>query len=273
MSFAIIRADSEMLAFPVVAGVTSILFTIAMLFPTIVTKVLHQQHVVYGPLEYAVTFATYFGLAFIATFFNVCVVYTTKVRLEGGDATFMQSIAFAFSRIPQIFMWSLLAASVGLVLRSLDNAARKSRGIAGFLIGLIANLLGAAWSVLTLFVVPVMVYEGVGPFAAIGKSVDTLKKTWGESLIRHYGLGLVQFVLLLPAVLGFIGAIFGMSNGLAPGVGMAIIGVLILYIMAVALVFSVANSVFNTALYSYAATGKVPAGWSADTLHGAFRRK
>jgi hypothetical protein len=41
------------------------------------------------PLECILVAAAYWGLAFIATFFNVCVVYTRKTRFEGGDATFM----------------------------------------------------------------------------------------------------------------------------------------------------------------------------------------
>src|SRR5262249_12538519 len=141
---------------------------------------------------------------FVATFFNVCVVYTTKVRLEGGDATFWQSLGFAFSRIHLILAWSLVAATVGMLLHGLDNMARRAGGLGKVVLAILRSILGAAWSLITIFVVPAMVYEGLGPFAAIKRSIDTLRATWGESLIRYYGLGFVQFVLLLPAfLLGF----------------------------------------------------------------------
>jgi hypothetical protein len=71
---------------------------------------------VYGIVQYAIIFLTYLGLAFIATFFNVCVVYTVKIRFEGGNATFMESLKFALSKIGLIFYWSLISATVGLVL-------------------------------------------------------------------------------------------------------------------------------------------------------------
>ena len=101
-SFSIIRKDSEMLWFPVLAGFFSLLFSAALIVPTFILNVAEQaggDRLVVGPLQYVVLFITYFGLSFIATFFNVCVVFTTRVRLSGGDATFMDSVKFALSRI------------------------------------------------------------------------------------------------------------------------------------------------------------------------------
>src|SRR5438128_1438778 len=108
MSFGVIRKDSEMLWFPILAGIFSILFSVALIVPTFVLDVADQagaSGVVVGPLQYAALFVTYFGLAFIATFFNVCTVYTTRVRLSGGDATFGDSIKFALSKVHLIAGW------------------------------------------------------------------------------------------------------------------------------------------------------------------------
>jgi hypothetical protein len=38
------------------------------------------------------------------------------VRLSGGDATFFDSIKFAFSRVHLILGWSVVSATVGLFL-------------------------------------------------------------------------------------------------------------------------------------------------------------
>lgn len=122
--------------------------------------------------QYIIIFLTYFGLAFIATFFNVCVVYTAKVRFEGGNATFGQSIRFALSKLNLIFQWSLLSATVGLVLRILQSLAsnfgKAGQVVANILIGLV----GMAWSIVSIFVVPVLVYEGLGRNCC-GKEVNT----------------------------------------------------------------------------------------------------
>jgi hypothetical protein len=271
MTFDVIKKDNEMLLFPLLAAICSVLFSVAMLFPTVITHLLNDGgSFVWGPLQLAATFATYFGLAFITTFFNTCVVYTTRVRLSGGDATFGQSVSFAFSRIGRIISWSALAASVGLLLSMLENAARNAKGVGAILLSILRGLLATAWNVVTLFVVPAMVYQDLGPIDAIKSSMDTLRNTWGESLARHYGMGLASFLFTLPGILGGVLIVVAMGSGLPVGVGIALLAVVGLYILGVALVFNVANAVFNTALYHYATSRQVPAGFSPEVLQGAF---
>jgi membrane-anchored glycerophosphoryl diester phosphodiesterase (GDPDase) len=272
-SFGVIGKDKEMLWFPVLSGFFSLLFAAALLVPSFVLQVVEKTghgHLVVGPLQWVTLFVTYFGLSFIATFFNVCVVNTTRVRLSGGDATFLDSIKFAFSRVHLILGWSLVAATVGILLRCLDSIAERS-GLAGrILLGILRAVLASAWSILTIFVVPVMVYKGLGPFDAIRESVGTLKKTWGESLVRHYGLGLAAFVCLLPCVL-LVMLGFGTAAAV-PFLGGALIGLGAVAFLAVALVFSVASSVFNTILYHYATSGAAE-GIDATLLSAAFTQR
>jgi hypothetical protein len=271
MTFDVIKKDNEMLLFPLLAAISSVLFSVAMLFPTVITHLLNDGgSFVWGPLQLAATFATYFGLAFITTFFNTCVVYTTRVRLSGGDATFGQSVSFAFSRIGRIISWSALAASVGLLLSMLENAARNAKGVGSILLSILRGLLATAWNVVTLFVVPAMVYQDLGPIDAIKSSMDTLRNTWGESLARHYGMGLASFLFTLPGILGGVLIVVAMGGGLPVGVGVTLLALVGLYILGVALVFNVANAVFNTALYHYATSRQVPAGFSPEVLQGAF---
>lgn len=54
---------------------------------------------------------------------------------------------------------------------------------------------------------------------------------------------------------------------------LVIILIAVLYFIIVMLVFSVANTVFNTALYVYADTGKIPEGYSQEILSIAFKRR
>jgi hypothetical protein len=266
LSFAVIRQDLEMLLFPALGSLFSLLYCALVLWPTILSHLLDPQGtgLVWGTVQWVAAFATYFGLAFIGTFFNTCVVYTAKTRFAGGDATFGESLSFAVSRLHLVFLWSLVAASVGVLLRALDQAAERAGGIAAALLAALHGVLGLMWSVVTLFVVPVMVYEGLGPFDAVRRSVQVLKRTWGESLVRHFGLGLVQMLATLPAVLLVV---------LALAAGTLLLPLLVLavvYVVVVSLVFSVANSVFNAALYEYATSGAVPGGFDRETLRGAF---
>jgi hypothetical protein len=275
LSFAVINKDRELLAFALLSFIFSTAFAIAMIFPSVLPTLVdgnfsRESLEVY---QYVIVFLTYFGLAFIATFFNVCVVYTTKVRFEGGDATFGESFKFALSRIGVIIQWSLLSATVGLLLRLLHNLASRLGKIGEIVAHIVIGLIGMAWSIVTIFVVPVLVYENVGPVDAIKKSATVIKKTWGESLIRAIGLGLVQFLVffLIIVVTGLIGYVVTNQFG-AWGLAVTIaVGACLLLLAG--LIFSVATTIFNTALYVYANNNQIAAGFNDDVVKGAFRPK
>jgi hypothetical protein len=275
LTFGVIDKDRELLGFAFLSFIFSTIYTIAMIVPSIVPTIM-DRGVSSESLEiyqYAILFLTYFGLAFIATFFNVCVVYTTKVRFEGGNATFGESIRFAFSRIGIIVQWSLISASVGLLLRILHNMASRLGKIGEIVANIVIGLLGMAWSILTIFVVPVLVYDNIGPIDAIKKSAAVIKKTWGESLIKTIGLGLVQLLVFFVVIAFTVALSYGLMMafdvwGLATGV---CIGLLLMLLTG--LIFTVANTIFNTALFVYANNHSVPDGFSEQVVKDAFKQK
>jgi hypothetical protein len=275
-SFRIIRSDKEIMIFPVLATIFSLIFVALMAVPFLMANIMEQIGLdKLGSLAmYLIMFIIYLGLAFISTFFNVAVVYCAKKRFEGGDPTFGEGLKEAAKRIHIIFLWSMLSATVGIILRMIENAAKNNKNyIARLILSTIAGLAGAAWSIVTLFVVPALVFDNVGPFQAIKKSVETLKKTWGESLVRHYGLGMAQFAFI------FIGALVLLVPGIIITVavywpvGVGLIGLFILYIIIVSLIFGTADTIFNTALYMYAKDGKTPSVYAEDTMKNAFEAK
>jgi len=275
LTFSVINKDRELIWFAFLSFIFSTLFTVAMIFPSVIPALMSKGFATESleVYQYIIIFLTYFGLAFIATFFNVCVVYTTKVRFEGGNATFSESISFAFSRILVIVQWSLVSATVGLLLRILQQLASNLGKIGQLVANILIGLLGLAWSIMTIFVVPVLVYENVGPIDAIKKSAAVIKKTWGESLIKTIGLGLVQFLIML-AIIALSGALtYGLMKvfditGFLIGVGT---GLVLLFLTG--LVFRIANSIFNTALYVYANNNLIAPGFGEEVVKGAFRQK
>jgi hypothetical protein len=277
MSFAVIRKDSEMIWFPVLAGLLSILFSAALFVPTFALGVfaaLGLNESVAGVLKLIVVFVTYFGLAFITTFFNMCIVYTTKVRISGGDATFGESIAFSFSRIHLILGWSLVSATVGLFFFMLDSIAEKAGLLGKILLYVLRTILASAWAITTMFVIPSMAYKGLGPFDAIKDSVHTLRQTWGENLIRHYGLGLASFVCALPCLI--LVALGSYLTSVVPALGLAAIGLGVIALIVVSVLFNMANTVFKTALYAWASgatQGYAPQGFDPEFLQGVFTQR
>jgi len=272
-SFGVINQDKELLLFPLVAAILSTIFSIAMLFPTIIANLLEgAAGFEFGPLQIAATFVTYLGLAFITTFSNVCVVYTTKVRLSGGDATFFESIGFALRRSHRILAWSVLSATVGLILRWISDAAENSGAIGDIVLSILESILAAAWSILTVFAIPAMVFYDLGPIDAIKKSGETLKRMWGESLVGNWGLGFVSFLLVMPGLLTFFGGIFTLAaEQQTLGIGL-ILGGIVLLVLA-SLVIGVVKMVYTTALFMYAESGTAPHGFSQQLLANAYTRR
>lgn len=275
LSFGVINKDRELLAFAFLSFIFSTIFTVAMIAPSVLPGLIsgNQSVTTLEVYQYVILFLTYFGLAFIATFFNVCVVYTTKVRFEGGNATFKESLNFAMSRIGLIAKWSILSASVGLLLKALERLASTFGKVGEIIARIFIGLLGAAWSIATIFVVPILVYEGLGPIDAVKKSINAVKETWGENLVKSIGLGLMTFfAYVLVAAAGFgITYLLSMAfdtAGLITGIA---IGAALL--LMTGLIFKVANVIFSTALYVYANQKIVAKDFDSDVIEGAFRSK
>lgn len=269
LSFDVLKKDKELMLFPILGGIFSVLFIIAMIFPLVITSLMPSS--IAGIYLWIAIFGIYFGLAFISVFFNTATVYTVKTRFDGGNATFGDSIRFAFSRIHLILGWSLISAIVGLLLRILEELAERMGAIGEIIMKILISILGLAWGLLTAFVIPGMVYKNVGPMRAIKDSAHTFKKTWGESLIRYYGLGLVQFVMILVGVI--LTVILVVLTSGVPVLPYIFLAIGVLYLVAVVTFFNIATSVFNTALYVYATTGKAPSGYRDDVLRHAFETK
>jgi hypothetical protein len=170
----------------------------------------------------------------------------------------------AMSRLPQIAAWALVSATVGVALKAIENANDK---VGKF----VSSLLGTAWTVITYFVVPVLVVERVGPFQAISRSLAILKKTWGEALVGNWGLGFFLFLLMLPGiVLGVLGMLA--CSTMVP-VGVALLALAGIYLLLWMAVSSALHGIYLGALYQFAAHGSVPNGFEQENLAGAFTQK
>jgi Family of unknown function (DUF6159) len=89
-----------------------------------------------------------------------------------------------------ILSWSIFAATVGTLLRILQDSLGRIGKI-------ITSLIGIVWSVATFFVVPIIAYENLGPLAAFKRSSDLVREKWGEGLGATFSFGLIQIVAFL----------------------------------------------------------------------------
>ncbi len=273
-TFSIMMHDKEILLFPILAAIFSLIAFVALVAPVFVTAfVTGALGSDASPLLlYFGIFLFYFVSAFFSVFFNAGVVHIAKTRMDGGDATFMDGIRAAFSHLGKLIQWSLLTATVGLILNMLESQARQKGGIIGMLGRIATSLLGLAWAIVSTFVVPAIILKDQGPIDALKSSTAAIKKTWGESLVKWFGLSTVKNAILLLLSLFFL--LPGiLSFGISVSLAVFLIAMWLIGMMLVSVVFKAADMIFDTALFVYADTGKEPAMFTGGVIKNAFHKK
>lgn len=256
LSIGIIRKDKEILIFPVLSGLITIAILASFVLGAFFT--FGFSAIAGGASQwilYAFLVVFYFVSFFVAIFFNACVIGCATIRMNGGDPTLADGFKIARQNIGRIVVWALFAATVGLIIRAIQERV-------GFIGKLIMGALGVAWTIVTYFVVPVLIYEKLGPWGSVKRSAAILKQTWGEALVGNLGLGVI-FVLF--GLLGIIPIVVGAAIG---GVAGLIVGlvVAVVYWLIIAVIASAAESVLVAALYRYATTGKTAEGLEGVSL-------
>ena len=266
-SWRVLRTDKQLLVFPVLSGVGCLLVLLAFWLP-VLAGVGIDRLADNGapPWVYALAFAYYFCSYFVVVFFNAALVSCAIIRFNGGTPTVGDGLGAAWSRLPQILGWALVSASVGMLLRLIENAHERAGAI-------LSALLGTVWTVITYFVVPVLVVEKAGPFEAIKRSASILKNTWGEALVGRFGLGLLVLLLAIPGVLLFVAGVALIAAGPLAVLGVALLALGLLYFVGLAAVSAALQGIFVSALYQYAAHGRVPSSFEAETMRSAFGHK
>ena len=270
----VLSVDKELIFFPIFSTIGLVFVTLTFLGVSFGIGSFERMGEEGGAnaLDLLMIFLLYVFSYFVIIFFNAALVFAAHERLEGGDPNIRSGLAGASSRIVTIFLWSIIAATVGLILQILSSQAREQGGIMGIIGQIVVALIGAAWSLITFFVVPLIVIEHRGLVDSFKTSFSLLKRTWGEQVVGNFGLGLLQLgATLLALLVAFILFLALSPLGTAGVVTAIAIGVIL--VAGVSLVFATLNGIYKAALYNYAADGQVPSLFTDDTIRGAFRPK
>jgi hypothetical protein len=198
----------------------------------------------------------FFSSYFVVIFFNAALISAALDRLRGGDPNVSSGLSHAFAHIHTIFIWALIAATVGLALQLLRANQRN------VFARMIIDMIGGVWDFLTFFVVPILVSENVGAIGAIKRSSGLVRKTWGRQITASFGFMLVYILAVIigaiPAILvGFVSGIAGVA------VGIMTVGLAVCTVQAL-------EGIFKAALYEYA-MGEKPAEFDLRTLQTAYK--
>ena len=204
-------------------------------------------------------FMFYFLNYFVIIFFNSGAILYAIKHIRGEEPTFGEVFNELKDRLAHLLGWTAIAATVGIIINSIENQS-------DFIGKLVAGLIGLSWTVTSFLVLPVLVIERKGPIESLKESAGMLKKSWGEQLIGHFSFGLIFVALLFGAAiitvpLFLLGEIFIL-------IGFAVI---ILFGVILGIFQWILQSIFMATLYLYVRENRLPGSFSKTQIDGAIR--
>lgn len=270
-SWHVLRQDKELVWFPILSALCSlavfgfliVLYFVLVGFGVAGTENVSESEAVLTLVDYAWLLFYYLVMFFIANFFTSGLYLIVHARFQGQDLSFSDGMSGAIKNIGKIFMWSLISATVGVVLQILADRLKIFGKI-------VIWLLGAAWSILTYFSLPSLIIGQKSVKESFKESASVIRKTWGETIIVNFGVGLFFTLLYLGALFVVIAVSFLAKSWV---VFFIMLALFVVFMIVAVIVSTTLSAIFKLAIYEYAVTGKVPESFSPELVVGAIRAK
>lgn len=200
----------------------------------------------------------------LGAFFNVALACAASAGFDGERMSAGEAIGIAWAKRGRILGWALLSAIVGVVIAEIANRLPGGARLVGW-------FLGTAWGLATIFVVPILAMQGVGPTEAVKRSGRLVKQRWGEGLSGTIAIGAWSVVAAIPLGIGLaVGAALMKEH---PAAGVFTITVSLLGLIAVSTAVAATRQVFAVALYRYAIDAPIGGFAPADLDYPFTHRK
>jgi Family of unknown function (DUF6159) len=236
-SLKVLKANKQLIIFPILSGISMILiigsFVVGMLASSDwdIGNIREQGKV----FNYIAGFLFYVVNYFVVVFFNMALIDCTRDYFNGEIPSVRKGLRFSMSRLGAIFTWSLFAATIGFVLKLLQENL-------GWLGKIITGIIGIVWSIATFFVVPIIAYESLNPVQAVKRSTELMKEKWGESLGSTFSFGLLRLAAFIVICL----PVFFLGYLISPIAGILLMCLGLFFVMAIS---SAAQTIFVSAVY------------------------
>lgn len=284
-TWGVVKANPYMLLFPVVAGVVGIIVVLivggAGLGLLGVQGAFDDAQSVANGGEVP-TSTLVIGIvvlvvaAYLATLVTqICMaglVHCANEEMHGRDSSFGSGIGAAFAHLPALLGWAAIQTLVGWLLSMIQGNGGDNI-IVNIIRLVLASLAAVVWSVISFFVLPMIMLRGKGPISGIKESVGLIRATWGKQIAGGVRLGgMVFLIAFLPALVLMGGGIFAMvADKVALGVPLVTLGVIVL--LAAQALISALRAVFSVALLHYAEDQQAIGPFQAAELQAAVRVK
>jgi hypothetical protein len=193
----------------------------------------------------------------VMTFINVAFYSQIIAAMNGEPASALKGYSQALSRLAAIVAWSIVAGAVGVLL----NASQDSF----WLLTVIMGLAGLCWSVVSFFVIPVMLNEprSQTPLGYLKISIALLKRVWAEALIGVCAVFLVAILIFAATMICF-------TLVALRGTEAYPFFILVAIQFAVLALLYLALQIFECGLYVYATQGVAPGTFNPETFDRAW---
>src|SRR3954451_11001117 len=262
-SWTIVRRDRSLMLLPLASGLLIVATAFLIFGPAFFLSDAQHSKL---PLLPAAVIGVY-ACTFVSIYFRVAFAAVVSARLDGDPMPVGDGLTLAAARLGSIAWWTFITGSVGLVLRGL-----RQLPLAGDVVeAIVAGVLGAVWGTLTFFVVPILAIEEVGPREAVERSVETVRRRWGEGVtgfVAIAGLYVIALFCLVAVI-----AVGALMLDIAPAAGAGVIAVAFLALLLLVLVIATLQQVFSVVLYRFATDRGVAPGFTEGQLEDAARSR
>jgi Family of unknown function (DUF6159) len=264
-SWALLRSNPQLFRYPIVGAAVVVLLLLVFGVPALL--LIDNDNTVPGAILAAIGI---YAATFVAIFFSVALAAAAGRVFDGQAVMFSEGMAAARSRSGAIAGWAALSVLVGVLISALQRLGGVGATIA-------AAIVGTAWSLVSFMAVPVLAFEGHGPWETLKRSATLFKERWVGQVTGNIAVGaIVGFLVILPSILMVALGVYLWAGdegeaGLAGGAILVAVGAILFGVGA--LISQAMRSVFGVALYRYASTGTASATFSEDELRSAVRTK
>ena len=244
-SAGVIREHPNLLVFPLLAGIASAAFLVVLFVPILIANLIGSG------LEYVALFVVYFLTTFVSTYAAAGLVHATNEAFHGRKPAVIESLKAVSSRLGPIVVWSVISATVSIVLKAMEDSDNPVAGV-------LRSIFAIGWAIMTFFIVPVIVFEDVSITSMFSKSASAFRDTWGETLGAGFGITLVVTLVGIVLAVGALAVSIPVA-AVFPGPGILLTILLLGGVIAFTYLLSQTIwGVAKTALYVYAVEGTRP---------------
>lgn len=260
-SYAFLKNNKDLIILPLISTVATLTFFACVFFYGVISGTSIKALNAASFLVKIVGLGAFnFLLSCVVIFFNTALVVAATMRLRGQECSVSTSLKIACGHWDKIIAWSFVSVTVGFILRSLERSPLIIRGLVGF-------LAGAAWAMASFFVIPMLVFEQVGPIEALRRGGKLFVGNWRKTI----SVNMVLFFVLLPIYL----LIMLLFDPVATATGSIVFATILM--LSIFIPLGIVTSTFDTivtcALYLKLRHDQTPKAFRGGLLDEIFERK